>query len=563
MASEETLRFIKEARARRHEGNVAKGNTLSAYDVVAQGIQNIPKSAVKYAEDLITPITDPVGTAKGLYSFTSGLVQLAIPGEQADEKTVKAVGDYFVKRYGSLDGFKNAVANDPVGVIGDVSIVLTGPAQLTSKLPGLAGNISQKVANVGSAIDPLNIAAQAGKGVKTGLTEGVPAVVGMTTGAGKEAIQTAYDAGRAGGEVDQRFVDNMRGLETPGAVVDDAAAALRTLRDQRNNNFVTSKQALELEKQKIDFSTLSNEVEDWARGFDFEFDQGSPGYQVERGAVSELSKAGQAKLQEVQRLINDWAQSPALHNAKGLDILKRRIDNEYPTGINPGDSAVVVAQARDMIKRKILEEVPGYAAVMKPYEEAVRLEREMQRALSLNNAASADTALRKLQSVMRNNVNANFGSRLRLVEKLEEAGDYFLLPRIAGQSLSSITPRGLQAVTAGGAGITGLSGMANPATLAALPAFSPRIMGELSRQVGRGRGLIDAGIGAVKDRMPSLSPAQQAIVNQIPELNRFQVPAQASRLAGAIMNEPANQPMTQEEFDRMRLLSQDQQALMQ
>ncbi len=32
---------------------------------------------------------------------------------------------------------------------------------------------------------------------------------------------------------------------------------------------------------------------------------------------------------------------------------------------------------------------------------------------------------------------------------------------------------------------------------------------------------------------------------------------------GPIMNEPANQATTQEEFDRLRSLSRDQQALMQ
>ena len=47
----------------------------------------------------------------------------------------------------------------------------------------------------------------------------------------------------------------------------------------------------------------------------------------------------------------------------------------------------------------------------------------MQKALSLNNTASADTALRKLQSVVRNNVNANFGARLNLVEQRDSAGD--------------------------------------------------------------------------------------------------------------------------------------------
>ena len=60
---------------------------------------------------------------------------------------------------------------------------------------------------------------------------------------------------------------------------------------------------------------------------------------------------------------------------------------------------------------------------MRPYEQARRLEIEMQKALSLGDSSAADTALRKLQSVMRDNVNANFGSRLRLVEQLEKAGD--------------------------------------------------------------------------------------------------------------------------------------------
>ena len=70
-----------------------------------------------------------------------------------------------------------------------------------------------------------------------------------------------------------------------------------------------------------------------------------------------------------------------------------------------------------------------------------------------------------------------------------------------------IYSRGLQAVIAAGTGITGIA--TNPAALAALPAFSPRIMGELSRQFVRGLGAIDAGIGKDRDRMPCLSPEQQ------------------------------------------------------
>jgi len=546
MASEANRKQIEAMREKRLQNKKQGGTELSLGEVASQAVGNLPKSALKYAEDLVTPITDPVGTAKGLYSFAAGLIQLAIPGEQADEKTVKAVGDYFANRYGSLEAFKLAVAEDPVGVVGDVSTVLTGGGMLAARAPGMVGKAGAALEEAGRKIDPLAVAGntlQAAGGV---VTEGVPAAIGMTTGAGKESIQQAFNAGRVGGETDRRFVENLRGQEEPGAIVQDGIAALRRLKETKQNKFVTSKEALQLEKMPVDFDALAAKIGEFAEKFNFE-------------GVSELSELGQNKLAKVQSLVSDWQKSPALHNAKGLDILKRRIDNEYPSGINPGDEAVVVAQARDIIKKEITDQVPEYSKVMQPYEEATRLERELQRALSLSDKASADTALRKLQSVMRNNVNANFGNRLKLVERLEEAGDYFLLPRIAGQALNSPTPRGLQAVTATGTGITG---MTNPGTLAALPMFSPRVMGEVSRVAGMARGQLDRAFDKLPKR-DALSPQQQQLLDMIPDFQKLQLPLQASRLGGAIMNEDPSGQMTPEELQRLMMLRDEQRILMQ
>ena len=546
MASEANRKQIEAMREKRLQIKKQGGTELSLGEVASQAVGNLPKSALKYAEDLVTPITDPVGTAKGLYSFAAGLIQLAIPGEQADEKTVKAVGDYFANRYGSLEAFKLAVAEDPVGVVGDVSTVLTGGGMLAARAPGMIGRAGTALEEAGRKIDPLAVAGNTLQAAGAVVTEGVPAAIGMTTGGGGESIQQAYNAGRVGGETDRRFVENLRGQEEPGAIVQDGIAALRRLKETKQNKFVTSKEALQLEKMPVDFDALAAKVGEFAEKFNFE-------------GVSELSELGQSKLAKVQSLVSDWQRSPALHNAKGLDILKRRIDNEYPSGINPGDEAVVVAQARDIIKKEITDQVPDYSKVMQPYEEATRLERELQRALSLSDKASADTALRKLQSVMRNNVNANFGNRLKLVERLEEAGDYFLLPRIAGQALNSPTPRGLQAVTATGTGITG---MTNPGTLAALPMFSPRTMGEVSRVAGMTRGQLDRAFDALPKR-DSLSPQQQQLLDMIPDFQQLQLPLQASRLGGAIMNEDPSGQMTPEELRRLMMLRDEQRILMQ
>jgi hypothetical protein len=129
---------------------------------------------------------------------------------------------------------------------------------------------------------------------------------------------------------------------------------------------------------------------------------------------------------------------------------------------------------------------------MKGYQEASDLIREIEKTLSQNRGASVDTKLRKLQSVMRNNVNTNYGKRADLAKLLQEKGATHLLQKLAGQSLSSIEPRGLsRAVAALGGVATGAAGLAtlNPAVLppfaGQLALQSPRLLGETAHLGGR------------------------------------------------------------------------------
>jgi len=133
---------------------------------------------------------------------------------------------------------------------------------------------------------------------------------------------------------------------------------------------------------------------------------------------------------------------------------------------------------------------------MKNYENASNLIREIEKTLSLNPKASIDTALRKLQSVMRDNVNTNYGKRGDLVKLLQESGAKNLLNKLAGQSLKSGTPRGLArmvgavgGLATGGTSLAALGGLVNPMVLAplagGLAAQSPRLMGEIAHAGGR------------------------------------------------------------------------------
>ena len=70
-----------------------------------QTASNIPGSVAQLGRDIVYPIAHPIETAKSLLDLGSGVIQLAVPGEQPNEAVAKAVGEYFADRYGSRDSF--------------------------------------------------------------------------------------------------------------------------------------------------------------------------------------------------------------------------------------------------------------------------------------------------------------------------------------------------------------------------------------------------------------------------------------------------------------------------
>ena len=131
-----------------------------------------------------------------------------------------------------------------------------------------------------------------------------------------------------------------------------------------------------------------------------------------------------------------------MHTAGGLDDLKIRLDDIYTEGMTD-QAKRVLSQTRNAVKDTIIAQSPTYEKTMKKYEEAVKLQREIEKALSLGKQSFADTAIRKLQSLTRNNANTSYGYRKELADELRTKGGVDLMPSLAGQSLSTWTPRGL------------------------------------------------------------------------------------------------------------------------
>lgn len=445
--------------------------TLSVGDVASQAASNFIPSTLQYGKDVITPLLDPIGTAQSLGQLGLGIIELAIPGEQANEGTAKAVGAYFANRYGGIENLKKTIASDPAGFLGDASVLLTGGASIAGKVGPLT-KTAQKVKTVGQNIDPIvgssNLAGKV-----------VAPVLGTTTSAGKTAVNTAYAAGQVGGDQGKVFRENMRGKENAEVVVTEAREALKGKADARKKEYLDSMDGIKAANQKVDFSPVVDEINKIEKSFEF------------KGQTT-LDKAGLNKLKEIKEAVEIWKNNKNFHTVEGLDALKKKIDNLMPEGDTfgktSGKGASIVSQARNSVNKIIKEASPEYAKTMKAYEEAITLEKEIRQSLSLGNKASADTALRKLLSTMRNNVNTNFGNRLENLKLLDAAGDTNILERLAGQSFNTLTPRGLQGgnfvmnqVAYGAPGM--LTG--NPALYSLFAAQSPRLVGELSHLAGR------------------------------------------------------------------------------
>lgn len=181
------------------------------------------------------------------------------------------------------------------------------------------------------------------------------------------------------------------------------------------------------------------------------------------------------------------------YTIEGFDKLKQAVGelvftrNIAPEGTAARAAAMTVYNA---IKDEIGKQAPNYAKAMGDAQEAIEQLKEIRKGLSVNERASMDTTLSKLQSAMRSDVAGRFGARKQLVDVLAQH-EPTLPYALAGQSMSSIAPRGMTARLMAGGELVG-HGLTAGTTLPALALSSPRLVGEAANAAGRMGGIINS-----------------------------------------------------------------------
>jgi len=451
-----------------------KKNNLSWSDVPMEALKNMPSSAVSFGESLVQPIIHPIDTAASLGDIAVGGLGKVIPGisDRGQEGNFDAVVAFFKDRYGTEEGFKKALATDPVGIMADVSSLFTGGGAAL-RGAGVAGKASKLATKIGETANPLSVASGlTARPIAWATKKTMPGMLGATTGAGANSIRTAFAGGKP-------FRDALRGNTTGEEIYGQAKGALYAVKEDRALEY--QKRLADISRQDnvmIDMKPIRNKMQQLKQMFNIRDGVDANGKPTLDFSRSTLDRNAINDVKDVIEKVNDWGTDPADLTPIGMDILKRQLDDFYSPSKN---SRAFVTSLKKEVKNSISSKVPEYERMLSRYNESSGFIDEIEKTLSLGDRKSIDTGLRKLTTTLKD----NYDFRNALIKKLDTHAGGNLEQLIAGTNLSGWMPTGLRGWTVESSAVLGTLFGQNPAFLALMPSASPRVVGEFVNILGR------------------------------------------------------------------------------
>jgi len=506
--------------------------SLTVGKVASGAISNFPESFGSAVENIYKMIIHPIDTAKSLGNLAVGGLELLVPAAEAptSERDIRNIpqteqaaldfSKYAVDRYGGVENFKRTIATDPVGFLMDASAFLGGGGAVTravglSRTGGLIGK-------VGRAIDPvLGAARVVKKGTKiTGKFAGSVAgeTIGITTGAGRKAIQEAYnvefprigtfkgplDFWRKTRELNKGFRDAISGKIGEIEIFKEASRAMDNIVTARTDEYLKGLRVLKNSEATVNLSPIIEKMGLLQEKFNIKGNLAEllkdPKMLGAALRKSTFSKLDYGIVKEAFRSVDDWMLDTSLHTPYGMDILKRKLDSLWNQNKT---SRAFISSLRDTVKdivvKGMAKDAPQYLKMQKSFSDFSNIIEEIQNTIKLkvSGKVNADSVLNKLTSAL----SSNKEFRRSIVDLLEKHSGVELTQSIAGHLLEPRLPSGPLGRVITGVGVlsSGLSGILGAQFMGILLMGSPRAMGRLTRVLGSAM----APITAVGRRIPS------------------------------------------------------------
>ena len=170
-------------------GVPAPRQNYGAMEVPGAAISNLPASAKRFAGGLYEAVTSPVQTLKAAADVAAGALQNVLPEKavnfinqfdgnpEASKRAVEmanAVGGLYKERYGTYEGIKRTLAEDPVGAAADLSTLLTGGAAATGRV---APAVSSALKTAAVATNPLSVVTKPAQAVLAAKEKILPSAI--------------------------------------------------------------------------------------------------------------------------------------------------------------------------------------------------------------------------------------------------------------------------------------------------------------------------------------------------------------------------------------------------
>lgn len=183
----------------------------------------------------------------------------------------------------------------------------------------------------------------------------------------------------------------------------------------------------------------------------------------------------QKEIQTAIDTVRGWSDYSAL----GIDKLKRAMGNLLRQ--SQPEASGFVAKLKGDLRDMLLNKVPEYGQLVKPYEESTQLINEIRKDFSMGNRNSMEQGLQKLIRAMRNDDQL----RTELLSVISANANQPLEPMLAGMLAQSWIPTSLAGRMGGMYEI--IRGTANfdPHMALALASSSPRISAEFLHVLGK------------------------------------------------------------------------------
>lgn len=458
-------------------------------DVGKGALKNFLPSLGGVVKDVAQPFIHPVQTAQDMGHLLRGSGEklksiyqqgLGVPDttDPEEKKYPEAIGKFLADRYGGMDNLKHTMKTDPAGFLMDISTVLSGGETTLARAPGMLGKVGEVAGTTSRITNPLVGPA---KTIGWGAEKIAPGLIGdMATHTGADSLIESAKAGYHGGSAQEKLIAQMTGTAPASDVRTEALKGIEGMQKARRDAYQAEIGPILNDPTVLDFSKIDQAFNSVSGVKTFKGQSIAP--------ASTVRKA-------MKDIVKQWKRLPPVdyHTVAGFDFLKQKLWTIAEATEEGTPERKIAMAIYNGVKKSITDQAPEYGRVMNEYEAASKELDEVKRELSLNEKATTGTALRKLQSIMRNNASTANRHRKELGQGLVDAGATDLMPMLAGQALEPRFARGLGRLVptalGGGAAEAAMSGHHSTAAGLALASgatavSSPRLMGQTANKLG-------------------------------------------------------------------------------